>query len=156
VLIFLPSQPCSRHPVSSPIQYREASIQIPFYLNAISKKGDIVIQLPRSFVGFLSVIGSNGNIHFSDSVSEQVGSLSETDTSRQCFVGDLTEFGDPTEMEGRWKGDEVALSAESGSITVQHVDNDPSSVSTSIVPPTIGLQNVFVSLDTHSFTFSRG
>jgi len=80
--------------------------------------------------------------------------LSETDTSRQCFIGDLTEFEDPTAWEGGWKGDEVALSAESGSITVQHVDNDPSSGPTSAVPPAIGLQNVFVSLDIYSFTFS--
>ena len=67
----------------------------------------------------------------------------------------MTEFEDPTTWEGGWKGDEAALSAESGSITVQHVDNDPSSGPTSAVPPTIGLQNVFVSLDTHSFTFSQ-
>jgi hypothetical protein len=112
---------------------------IPFLLNLLSKYGDLTIHLPHSFAGLLSIMANDNGVHFSDSLSEHLSILNETDTLRNCFVGEINEFNDMMWERG-WKGDEVVLCMKHGVVNIQYADDPAPFLSSE------GLPNIYMRL----------
>jgi hypothetical protein len=94
----------------------------PFQLSAHTHNGSVTIHLPRSFSGLLTTTATHGSINLSDSLMEHVTTFSEINSTKRCFVGDLSEWAEGEEV---WTGDEVNLVTNSGRVKVMYTDEVP-------------------------------
>jgi len=91
----------------------------------------MTISLPRSFKGLLTSTASHGSANsprnmsdgspliMSYAMAEHVETISEINSTKICFVGDLSEF---TEGEESWSGDEVSLVTKNGRVQIRYTD----------------------------------
>jgi len=91
----------------------------PFHLFASSCNGSVTVRLPRSFRGLLTTTAMHGSINISHGLTELLTTFSEINSTRRCFVGDLSEW---VEDEQGWKGDEVAIDTKNGKVNVLYTD----------------------------------
>jgi len=92
----------------------------PFCLTAQSTHNSLTVCLPRSYEGLLKTTANHGrSVTFSNQLTKHLTTFSEIDSTKTCFVGDLTEWKDG---QADWKGDEVILSSKHGRIKVWYVD----------------------------------
>ncbi|KAJ7099045.1 hypothetical protein C8R43DRAFT_1168110 [Mycena crocata] len=93
-------------------------------LNAQSSHGSITIHVPRNFCGPLTVQTQHGTVRFSDTVSANLTTFSETNSTIKCFVGDLSG-SDWMVRSGMWSGDEIHIESSRGSIRFKYDDEPP-------------------------------
>lgn len=100
----------------------------PVHIAAASRNGSVRISLPASFTGPLKLTTHNGTIRLSPGLTARLSTDNHVDHTRQCFVGDMSLYeGD------EWHGDELAIEAHNGSVTVNEVEGEVDLVSTSTV-----------------------
>ncbi|KAK7034661.1 hypothetical protein VNI00_012303 [Paramarasmius palmivorus] len=98
----------------------------PFYLRAVTQTGTVILSMPRSFRGFVSVTTTIGAV----SLSREVSAMSrwQTDTARvkKCFIGDCSGLSD-AELDA-WNGDEVVIETAIGSVELSYVSPPRNSI----------------------------
>ncbi|KAJ8095535.1 hypothetical protein PM082_023062 [Marasmius tenuissimus] len=91
-------------------------IRPPFQLKATTQSGTIVLHLPRSFHGFLSVTTTIGNVNLSSEVAEVNRWITTGPRVRKAFIGDASQLRE-CELEP-WNGDEVIIETTVGSVEI--------------------------------------
>lgn len=64
----------------------------------------------------------NGSVVLSDQLTEHSTIVTEVNTSKRCFIGDISRW---TDGEEGWKGDEISASSHNGKVKVCYVDEVP-------------------------------
>jgi len=111
-----------------------ATSRDPFHLTAFTVNGSMTIRLPRSFHGLL--ISTASSINMSDALAEHVTTFSEINSTKRCFVGDLSEW---SEGEEGWFGDEVSLATKNGRVKIMYTDEVPTPPSKGFFSRVMGL-----------------
>ncbi|KAL0565062.1 hypothetical protein V5O48_016970 [Marasmius crinis-equi] len=102
----------------------------PFQLKATTQSGTVLLYLPTSFRGFLTVTTTIGTVSLSREVIAVNRWLSTTGRVRKAFIGDASQLRD-SELEA-WNGDEVIIETTVGSVEIAYVE--PGAVSTTPIP----------------------
>jgi hypothetical protein len=103
------------------------SLPGPSFILTIAKAdtadGSVVVQLPRSFGGFLKVVGAENQTRFSEALCNAMTMPCEMNNFSLFFVGESFEVNENGEF------DVVEVFAQKTSIILQYVDGDPGIVS---------------------------
>ncbi|KAG2140684.1 hypothetical protein DEU56DRAFT_289787 [Suillus clintonianus] len=98
----------------------------PFLLTISARNGAVNVTLPRSFIGLLLLTNKHGSISLADNLSENCTHLSQVDSTRRYFVGDLSMVDD-----SGWAGDELRVEGKNGQIRVKYFEELTSADNTS-------------------------
>ncbi|KAJ7579174.1 hypothetical protein C8J56DRAFT_965009 [Mycena floridula] len=100
---------------------RSTTVAPPFYLNAFSSHGRVVIYLPRTFCGHIVAKSSHGSTKCSEAVKSARTSVSNIDGVKKYFVGNITTFWNSQDQQG----DDIVVQAHHGSIRIFFIDEFP-------------------------------
>jgi DUF4097 and DUF4098 domain-containing protein YvlB len=103
------------------MQHASSATRPPLSLKAQTSNGSIVIHVPRSFRGPVTIRTRNGSVRFSDALSVDLVTFNEVNNTRRYFIGDLSDL---TEQPEGWFGDEINLESSNGGIKLQY-DAEP-------------------------------
>ncbi|KAJ7101359.1 hypothetical protein B0H15DRAFT_943687 [Mycena belliarum] len=116
---------------NGPIQARlhaPDSVRPAIHITAESSSGPITIDLPASFRGPVTLRTHSAAIRISDTLASDAIMLNETESTRHCFVGDLSDWTED------WKGDTLSVESRSGPVTLRY-DGEVANVSATPGPP---------------------
>ncbi|KAJ7152025.1 hypothetical protein C8R46DRAFT_483278 [Mycena filopes] len=77
----------------------------------------VVLRLPRSFRGPVTLRTQYAAVTFSDALTTNLTTFNELDNTHRCFVGD---FADWAENPAAWRGDEVNVVTSPASIKLKY------------------------------------
>jgi len=92
----------------------------PFVLNIIADKGDVSLEIPRSFTGPLTMEFDRrgGGATFSSALQPRVATFYDVDELRKCFVGDFSSSGFG---QGEWTGSSINIKARE-KVRMRYID----------------------------------
>ncbi|KAJ7031726.1 hypothetical protein C8F04DRAFT_1109558 [Mycena alexandri] len=93
-------------------------------LRVETSNAPVVLRLPRSFCGPVTLRTRYAPVNFSDALSANLTTFNEIDNTHRCFIGDFAEWAEHPEA---WTGDEVNVETSSGTIRLKY-DVEPSKV----------------------------
>ncbi|ESK86690.1 hypothetical protein Moror_10937 [Moniliophthora roreri MCA 2997] len=96
-----------------------SSIRPPLFARAITNTGTVLLSLPRSFRGFVSVSTTIGAVTLSRDVTAMCRWITNTARIKKCFIGDPSGLTD-AELDS-WNGDEVEIETTIGSVDISYV-----------------------------------
>ncbi|KAJ7214397.1 hypothetical protein GGX14DRAFT_392427 [Mycena pura] len=88
----------------------------PVHLTVSTSNGGVIVHVPRTFRGPLTVHTRCGSVKLSPTLAATTTTLSEVAGTRRCFVGD---FADWAQAPGEWGGDELNVDTSNGSIKLR-------------------------------------
>ncbi|KAJ7729581.1 hypothetical protein B0H16DRAFT_1428180 [Mycena metata] len=86
-------------------------------LRVETSNAPVVLRLPRSFCGPLTLRTRYASVSFSDALSANLTTFNELDNTHRCFVGDFAAWG---QQPDAWTGDELSVETTHGSIKLKY------------------------------------
>jgi hypothetical protein len=110
-----------------PPHQRAGGNRIPFQLNATTTSGAVVVYIPRSFTGYISLSTELGFTTLSEGLISSATTLAKVDSTSRYFIGSSLPDGDHDPE--KWAGDLITIVSESGDIKLAHADERPKEIS---------------------------
>lgn len=88
-------------------------------LEVSSRKGNIVIFIPRSFEGYIQTHSRKGTTQYLPALARRMALMSQTDREMQVFVGDTQPA-----CNIEWSGDTIHVDAGKGDVFIGYIEED--------------------------------
>ncbi|THU96197.1 hypothetical protein K435DRAFT_858796 [Dendrothele bispora CBS 962.96] len=95
----------------------------PFLLRCSTRTGQVFVQLPKTFHGFISITTAVGSVNLSKNIKQTARWVDSGMRKRKCFVGDISRLSDEDSRD-LWSGDEVKLETPFGSVDISYIDEE--------------------------------
>ncbi|KAF8587933.1 hypothetical protein K439DRAFT_1630252 [Ramaria rubella] len=104
------------------IKIRQIHPQRRLNMEVTSRKGNILVLIPRSFSGYIQVYSKHGQLVFLPVLALAMNLVSRHEREAQTVVGDAITSLPPNGAE--WEGDTLHVASRHGDVFVGYVDED--------------------------------